>query len=120
VKVLEDAGLVRVVRTRQVRAVTERFYGRTARLFLIEHEGEDASLVHDIAAATLRTAAGELGRAGGLASHALVRARLTAADAERFERRVKQLVSDFRTAETARGETYGLAVALYRQEAPDA
>src|ERR671935_1665766 len=37
-KVLEDAGLVRVVRTRQVRAITEKFYGRTARLFLFETE----------------------------------------------------------------------------------
>ena len=33
VKVLEKAGLIRVVRTRQVRALTERYYGRTARLF---------------------------------------------------------------------------------------
>ena len=32
-KVLEKAGLVRVVRTRQVRALTEKFYGRVARLF---------------------------------------------------------------------------------------
>src|SRR5262249_32148624 len=30
VKVLEKAGLVRVVRTRKVRALTERYYGRTA------------------------------------------------------------------------------------------
>ncbi|HKI91522.1 MAG TPA: winged helix-turn-helix domain-containing protein, partial [Gaiellaceae bacterium] len=33
VKVLERAGLIRVVRTRKVRALTERYYGRTARLF---------------------------------------------------------------------------------------
>ena len=36
VKVLEKAGLVRVVRTRQVRAMTEKLYGRTARLFLFK------------------------------------------------------------------------------------
>ena len=35
---LESAGLVHVVRTRQVRAVTEKFYGRTAKLFLFEAE----------------------------------------------------------------------------------
>jgi DNA-binding transcriptional ArsR family regulator len=35
VKVLLDAGLVRVVRTRRVRAIDERFYGRTARLFRV-------------------------------------------------------------------------------------
>jgi len=34
--VLEKAGLVRVVRTRKVRALTERFYGRTARLFIFK------------------------------------------------------------------------------------
>jgi DNA-binding transcriptional ArsR family regulator len=33
VKVLVDAGMLRVVRTRRVRAIEERFYGRTARLF---------------------------------------------------------------------------------------
>ncbi len=34
-KVLESAGLVRVVRTRKVRALTEKYYGRTARTFHI-------------------------------------------------------------------------------------
>jgi hypothetical protein len=32
-EVLEAAGLIHVVRTRKVRALTEKFYGRTARLF---------------------------------------------------------------------------------------
>src|SRR5436190_17665169 len=35
VKVLAEAGLVRVVRTRRVRAIDERFYGRTARMFYV-------------------------------------------------------------------------------------
>src|SRR5215472_3200860 len=35
VKVLAENGLVRVVRTRRVRAIEERFYGRTARLFYV-------------------------------------------------------------------------------------
>src|SRR3954466_9620236 len=38
VKVLLDAGLVQVVRTRRVRAIEERFYGRTARLFYVSVE----------------------------------------------------------------------------------
>src|SRR5215510_14178098 len=33
VKVLTDTGLLKVVRTRRVRAIDERFYGRTARMF---------------------------------------------------------------------------------------
>jgi DNA-binding transcriptional ArsR family regulator len=121
VKVLEAAGLIQVVRTREVRAVTEKFYGRVARLFLIEHEGEDPKLLQDIAAATLQTAASELGAAGGsLASHALVRARIAETDAQRFERRLKKLVDDFRKAENGSGATFGLAVALYRREQRDA
>src|SRR5215213_3890393 len=38
VKVLSEAGLVRVVRTRRVRAIEERFYGRTARMFYVAVE----------------------------------------------------------------------------------
>ena len=35
VNVLATAGLLRVVRTRRVRAIGERFYGRTARMFYV-------------------------------------------------------------------------------------
>ena len=35
VKVLVDSGMLRVVRTRRVRAIEERFYGRTARNFSV-------------------------------------------------------------------------------------
>src|SRR5258705_11686263 len=35
VNVLVDAGMLRVVRTRRVRAIDERYYGRTARLFRV-------------------------------------------------------------------------------------
>ena len=35
VNVLRDAGLVRVVRTRRIRAIDERYFGRTARMFYV-------------------------------------------------------------------------------------
>src|ERR1700737_4901708 len=35
VNVLADAGMLRVVRTRRVRATEERYYGRTARLYRV-------------------------------------------------------------------------------------
>src|ERR687887_582953 len=45
VKVLAEAGLLQVVRTRRVRAIEERFYGRTARMFYVgverSPEGEE-------------------------------------------------------------------------------
>ena len=55
VKVLRQAGLVQVVRTRRVRAIEERFYGRTARLFLFQTE--DPADGRAISAVTLRQAA---------------------------------------------------------------
>src|SRR5919202_4718019 len=54
-KVLERAGLIRVVRTRPVRAVTEKFYGRVARLFIIR-AGESANMAGPLAAAAIRAA----------------------------------------------------------------
>jgi DNA-binding transcriptional ArsR family regulator len=42
-KVLEDAGMVRVVRTNKVRAMTEKYYGRTGRTIMFEnvHKPDD-------------------------------------------------------------------------------
>jgi DNA-binding transcriptional ArsR family regulator len=118
VKVLEHAGLIRVVRTRQVRAVTEKFYGRTARLFLFEVENnEDARA---IGAAALRQASYELELASNRASWGFVRARLTSADAKRFERRLKRLISDFRAAESPEGAAYALASGFWPAEPSDA
>ena len=121
-KVLEKAGLVRVVRTRKVRAVTEKYFGRTARLFVFKSttdaDGED---VRNVAAASLRRAAEELLPIGddGRTTFAVVRARLTDVDAKRLTRRLEKLIDDFRAANTKGGREYGLAAALY-DRAPDA
>jgi len=121
VKVLEDAGLVRVVSTRQVRALTEKFYGRVARLFLYRSGDEsDAELVHTVAAMSLRTAAVELEATPEIETNGLVRARLTAADARRFGRRLDKLMGDFRKADTPEGDAFRLVGALYRRGTPDA
>lgn len=119
-KVLEHAGLIRVVRTRRVRALTEKFYGRTARLFLYESsDAANADDVRNIVAASLRVAADEIlplppdsedpGCSG------VLRVRLSPQDARRFERRLDRLMMEFRAAEDPAGEPYGLAVALYRR-----
>jgi DNA-binding transcriptional ArsR family regulator len=119
VKVLEQAALIRVVRTRKVRALTEKYYGRVARLFVLQ---SDESLPEELAAGSLsalmlRQAADEL-----LASRpeedqaGLLHARLRPEDVRRFQRRLNRLVADYRSAESADGETYALAFALF--EAP--
>jgi DNA-binding transcriptional ArsR family regulator len=115
VKVLERAGLIRVVRTRQVRAVTEKYYGRVARLFLLQST-DDASDQGAVAAG-IRTAADELARGGDVLGSASIHLRLSPRDARRFERRLRNLVTDMRASETPEGERFGLAALFYRREA---
>jgi DNA-binding transcriptional ArsR family regulator len=119
VKVLERAGLIKVVRTRRVRAVTEKYYGRVARLFVFRAE-EAADVVPTLGAATLRQAADEVEHAPAGANFGLVRARLTPADARRLERRLDRLIDDFRAREVPEGILFGLVAALWSAEAPDA
>ena len=98
-KVLETAGLIRVVRTRKVRALTEKYYGRVARLFVLKgDEGMPDELRGGVLAATmLRQAADELVAAGdpdGNDTSALIHVRLTPEQRRRFERRMNRLVAD--------------------------
>ena len=118
VKVLEDVGLIRVVQTRRVRALTEKYYGRVARLFLFQGE-EAPDAVPPLGAATLRQAADEVERAER-PGFALVRARLAAKDMQRFERRVRRLVDDFEGSDDADGKLVNLAMAIWTTEKPDA
>jgi DNA-binding transcriptional ArsR family regulator len=120
-KVLEKAGLVRVVRTRKVRAVTENYFGRTARLFVFKSTDTDGEDVRNVAAASLRRAAEELLPIGddGRTTFAVVRARLADADAKRLTKRLEKLIDDFRAADSRAGREYGLAAALY-ERTPDA
>jgi DNA-binding transcriptional ArsR family regulator len=115
-KVLEQAGLIRVVRTRKVRAVTEKFYGRTARLFLFH--AEDPADARALGATVLRHAAGELERAPASAGFGHPKARLSDRDVRRLERRLERLMDDFLAADAPGGEPYALAAAFYRR--PDA
>ncbi len=117
-KVLEAAGLIRVVRTRKVRALTEKFYGRTARLFL--YQTEDPADGRAISAVTLRQAASEVDLAPVVSGFGLVRARLTQKDLERFERRTKKLMDDFRAADSAGGTPSSLTAGIWAGEADDA
>jgi DNA-binding transcriptional ArsR family regulator len=117
-KVLESAGLIRVVRTRKVRAVTEKFYGRTARLFLFQTE--DPADGRAISAVTLRQAANEAELAPLVTGFGLVRARLTMKDIDRFERRAKKLMEDFRAADRAGGIPSSLTAGIWATETDDA
>lgn len=110
-KVLERAGLVRVVRTRQVRAVTEKFYGRTAFLFVFaaEDEADEAG----VGSSLFRQVAREIDASPNVATFGQAMARLTPQDAARLKKRIKRLFDDFEAADTPGGSQYRMPVALY-------
>jgi DNA-binding transcriptional ArsR family regulator len=116
-KVLERAGLVRVVRTRRVRAMTEKYYGRVARLFQLKTVGTEPDLGGGaLAAMLLRHAADEaLATAANEAGEASVRrVRLTDKDIRRFKHRLLRLLGDFEAADDPEGELHLLSFAFFR------
>jgi DNA-binding transcriptional ArsR family regulator len=117
VKVLADAGLVKVVHTRKVRAIEERSYGRTARIFMVGTVEQDQ--LADITN-YLPVAAAESGPAHEADRlRAFLRyARISQEQAGTFWQRVLDLVNEF--SQLARGgdETYGFVVGLYPTDHP--
>ena len=118
VNVLTAAGLLRVVRTRRVRAVEERWYGRTARLFRVGRvEPADRST---IGVSPLSEAAIEArpAHAADELRATLRHARIPAEHAHEFWGHVLELAQDF--ARLPRGGTtvYGFVAGLYATEQP--
>ncbi len=117
-RALERAGLVRVVRTRPVRGVTERYYGRTARRYDLDRPGGDING----APMLLRTVADEAERAGAQAAPTdmvtTTRARLDPERAAEFRDRLAALVEEFRAQPASEEAAYTLAMAFFRSEPP--
>ena len=117
---LGDAGLVRVVRTRRVRAIDERFYGRTARMFYV---GVERGADDDAAAARLQrlrgrgreSAAAYLdGKLWGFIRHA----RISEAQASEFWERMAELIAEFDQLPRSGETMYGFAVGVYPTDQP--
>jgi DNA-binding transcriptional ArsR family regulator len=119
VKVLADAGLLRVVRTRRVRAIEERFYGRTARMFYYvgNPSGGDA-LPTDFndfeVAAKESVAAHEAGELWAFIRHA----RISSDQASEFWQRIADLVREFDELPRTGATVYGFAAGVYPTDHP--
>jgi predicted ArsR family transcriptional regulator len=117
-KVLEREKLIRVVRTRKVRALTEKYYGRVARLFVLRGDDEskpDFLRSGALSALMLRQAADELlVAASDTDTSAMLNVRLTEKDRRRFEQRLNRLVADYQRADDASGARHAFVYALYR------
>jgi DNA-binding transcriptional ArsR family regulator len=120
VKVLAEAGLVQVVRTRRVRAIEERFYGRTARMFYVavERAPPGEALPRDFndfeVAAQESAAAFRDGKLWGFVRHA----RITDAQASEFWERMAELVAEFDRLPRSGETMYGFAIGVYPTDQP--
>jgi hypothetical protein len=120
VNVLVAAGMLRVVRTRRVRAIEERYYGRTARLFyvgVVNKPGEDPSTVHANALSVAAAESGPAHEADRLRS-LLRHARIPRKDAAEFWERVKTLASEFAQIPRTGDTVYGFTAGLYPTDYP--
>ena len=120
VKVLVEAGLLRVVRTRRVRAIEERFYGRAARLFYVavERGADGEELPRDFndfeVAAQESSAAFRDGKLWGFIRHA----RLSEPQVAEFWERMAELVTEFDRLPRSGDTMYGFAVGVYPTDQP--
>lgn len=126
-KVLETAGLIKVVRTRQVRAITEKYYGlvaRTHRISTPEGLPEDTplSVSRDLFAMPLRQAITEMAPALDMddpSTSIISHARIPASKAREFARRLEALSQEFKQQAEPNEEVYGFAAAIYRTDWPE-
>jgi DNA-binding transcriptional ArsR family regulator len=114
VEVLVQAGLLQVVRTRRVRAIDERFYGRTGRTILIERGGSDGS---PRMRTLLAEAAAEAGP-GDDVRDTLRHVRIPADRAAAFWRRVEALAEEFIGLERSGTVVHAFAAAVYPTDRP--
>lgn len=111
--VLREAGMVRVVETRQVRGGTEQYYRRTAKLFDFTGEGERANRM-----VTLQAVAAELESAEGQPMINLRNIRLTESQAAELATRLDQIVHELQDAGPGEAR-HGVVVSVYRpRQAP--
>lgn len=120
VDVLAREGLVRVVATRRVRAVEERFYGRTARMFFVSSEapagGEEMPTdFNDFEVAARESGpAFEQGKLWGFIRHA----RITEDQASQFWQRIAEVVEEFDRLPRSGETVYGFAIGVYPTDHP--
>ncbi|OFE17327.1 ArsR family transcriptional regulator [Humibacillus sp. DSM 29435] len=120
VNVLLDAGLLRVVRTRRVRAIDERYYGRTGRTLRIAVVRRPGETETPVCVNELSVAAAE-----SIPAHeddtlysTLRHVRIPPETAATFWRRVEALIREFSELPREGESVYGFVAGLYPSEQP--
>jgi DNA-binding transcriptional ArsR family regulator len=120
VNLLVGTGLLRVVRTRRVRAIQERYYGRVARTLYIGalNRPEDKQVVAAINGLAEAAAEAAPAHAADELRCLLVHARIPDEEVRNFWAQVQQLARRFAQIPRAGDQVYGFAAGLYPTDAP--
>ena len=120
VNFLVAAGLFRVIRTRRVRAIEERYYGRVARTLYIGalHRPEDKQVVATINGLAEAAAESAPAHAADQLRCTLVHARIPVGEVRAFWAEVQELARQFAQIPRAGDQVYGFAAGLYPTDAP--
>lgn len=120
VNLLVDAGLLRVVRTRRVRAIDERYYGRVARTLYIgvlsrTEDKQAVAAINGIAEAAAESAPAH---AADELRCTLVHARIPIEEVRNFWAQVQELARRFAQIPRSGDQVYGFVAGLYPTDAP--
>ena len=120
VNLLVNAGLLRVVRTRRVRAIDERYYGRVARTFYIGalSRAEDKQVVAAINGLAEAAAESVPAHLADDLRCLLVHARIPIEDVRTFWAQVQEVARRFAQIPRAGDQVYGFVAGLYPTDAP--
>jgi len=120
VNLLVEVGLLRVVRTRRVRAIDERYYGRMARTLYIGvlSRPEDMKVVAAINGLAEAAAEAAPAHAADQLRCTLVHARIPIEEVRSFWAQVQELARQFAQIPRAGDQVYGFAAGLYPTDTP--
>ncbi len=120
VNLLLEVGLLQVVRTRRVRAIEERYYGRVARTLYIGvlTRPEDKQIVAPINGLAQAAAEAAPAHAADDLRCTLVHARIPVEEVRNFWAQIQELARQFAQIPRSGDQVYGFAAGLYPTDAP--
>ena len=127
ISVLEENGLIKLVRTEKVRAIEAKYYGRTARTYIIGPPGDKVDGSYSMAPGHfLQTALSEYVAAANSGNYSgdqgwistLRYARIPDDRAVEWAQRLGELAQEFTGAERGGETTYGLVLGIYPTDRP--
>jgi len=120
VNLLVEAGLLRVVRTRRVRAIEERYYGRVARTLYVGAltRAEDKQVVAAMNGLAQAAAESVPAHAADDVRCMLLHARIPIEEVRNFWAEVMELARRFAQIPRSGDQVYGFVAGLYPTDAP--